>query len=569
MSASIIDKKGNIIYTAPKIGFTHFTEGLCRVLIDNPNGGYKFGYIDQTGKLVIPYQYEDADFFKGGVARVKKNGLWGLINSTGKLICPFYHNEDYVESVPTIHDGIICKWENDPKDKNKAKLSYIDINGNVVIDTSDYSYIDDFCNGYARVKKSDNTCALIDTKGKVVIPFGAYDFIGEVHCGVAQVEKYINHNIHYGYVNVLGEEVIPIGKYDEFYWNKQDLDLAVVCAIKNGKYGCVDIRTGCELVPCEYDPHPKYSPAINRYTNKLITHENTTIVIKLKNHFNTTSNTIYFYNTKTYKLIKSDVLDDAGQFNENLCAVKKNGKIGFINDSCQLVIPYKFDDSSDRVSICKFEGGICEISNMFIDKQGNIIKKFDKSYHHFMYIGDGTYCCNKYRNYSKNISLPGVALVNLKGDTIFEGYSAETYPIKSEFPIAVIDENISYNNNTWRFIDKNGKTAFPYVLNKGYRFVNGFAVINETIAAKKRHQEKDNKRTTEDITNQVEEYIFCPKCGRKILADKIICPHCYVKVRNYKVKPYDNNKRKHRSCGCVVFIILLLLSGGYIMGSII
>ena len=81
-------------------------------------------------------------------------------------------------------------------------------------------------------------------------------------------------------------------------------------------------------------------------------------------------------------------------------------------------------------------------------------------------------------------------------------------------------------------------------------------------------QEKDKKRTTEDITNQVEEYIFCPKCGRKILADKIICPHCYVKVRNYKVKPYDSNKRKHQSCGCVVFIILLLLagaSGGFIL----
>lgn len=72
MSQHIIDKRGNIIYSAPKIGYTYFSEGLCHVFKETPGGGCKFGYIDTTGKLVIPYQFDDADFFKGGVARVKK-----------------------------------------------------------------------------------------------------------------------------------------------------------------------------------------------------------------------------------------------------------------------------------------------------------------------------------------------------------------------------------------------------------------------------------------------------------------------------------------------------------------
>ena len=93
--------------------------------------------------------------------------------------------------------------------------------------------------------------------------------------------------------------------------------------------------------------------------------------------------------------------------------------------------------------------------------------------------------------------------------------------------------------------------------------------IKEEQEAKKRAQVEAKKTKAKAKKEHVEEYIACPKCGRKIRANSVTCPHCYVKVRNYKVKPYDDNKRKHHSCGCVVFIILLLLSGGYIMGSII
>ena len=79
MSAHIIDKQGNIIYSASKIGYTYFSEGLCCVLKEKSTGGYMFGYIDTTGKLVIPYQFDDADFFQSGVARVKKGDKWGFI----------------------------------------------------------------------------------------------------------------------------------------------------------------------------------------------------------------------------------------------------------------------------------------------------------------------------------------------------------------------------------------------------------------------------------------------------------------------------------------------------------
>ena len=51
----------------------------------------KYGYIDKTGKLVIPCQWEDAmDFHLGGAGVKDKNGKWGCIDKTGKIIKDFH-----------------------------------------------------------------------------------------------------------------------------------------------------------------------------------------------------------------------------------------------------------------------------------------------------------------------------------------------------------------------------------------------------------------------------------------------------------------------------------------------
>ena len=40
----------------------------------------RFGYIDKTGKLVIPAQFDDADNFSEGLAGVYTHGKWGYIS---------------------------------------------------------------------------------------------------------------------------------------------------------------------------------------------------------------------------------------------------------------------------------------------------------------------------------------------------------------------------------------------------------------------------------------------------------------------------------------------------------
>jgi len=54
----------------------------------------KYGFIDNNGKLVIPFNYEDAQLFYEGLAFVKKNGKYGYINQNGEVVIDFIY-ENY------------------------------------------------------------------------------------------------------------------------------------------------------------------------------------------------------------------------------------------------------------------------------------------------------------------------------------------------------------------------------------------------------------------------------------------------------------------------------------------
>ena len=46
----------------------------------------KYGYINKTGKVVLPAQFEFAEKFYEGLAVVKQGGKRGFIDATGKIV---------------------------------------------------------------------------------------------------------------------------------------------------------------------------------------------------------------------------------------------------------------------------------------------------------------------------------------------------------------------------------------------------------------------------------------------------------------------------------------------------
>lgn len=66
-----------------------FCDGLARVELDG-----LYGYVDSTGEVVIPIEYDDTDYdFYKGIVNVKKNGKWGAIDKSNNILVPLKYSK--------------------------------------------------------------------------------------------------------------------------------------------------------------------------------------------------------------------------------------------------------------------------------------------------------------------------------------------------------------------------------------------------------------------------------------------------------------------------------------------
>ena len=109
------DKTGKIAINPQFDLADDFQEGLARIKL-----GDKWGYIDKNGKRVINPQFEDAKDFQEGLARVQLGSKWGYIDKNGnRIINPqFDYAWDFKEGLAGIQLG--------------DKYGYIDKNGKIV-----------------------------------------------------------------------------------------------------------------------------------------------------------------------------------------------------------------------------------------------------------------------------------------------------------------------------------------------------------------------------------------------------------------------------------------------------
>ena len=237
-----------------------------------PTGEAIYGYMDATGKMVIPAECVDVNNFSSGVARVIRNDQIQFIDKDGKSIGDFpatYYPDDYF-----YYDRL---WVQDP---NTNLLGLMDKQFNLTVPAKykELGYCGD--NGYCWCSSDGNLYGFVDRDGKEVIPAQyvfCYTFSGGVNSvGVAQA----NGDTLYGIINSAGEYLLePQAMFlesinDGFfaYWvngycglmdkNGNRLTEAVytylwefsdgmVCFNKDGKLGYLN-QQGTELVPATY-----------------------------------------------------------------------------------------------------------------------------------------------------------------------------------------------------------------------------------------------------------------------------------------------------------------------------
>lgn len=76
-----IDRTGKMVIPAGFDAARDFSEGLAAVRVKG-----KWGYVDRTGKIVIPAQFEAASSFYNGLATACINGLVASIDKTGRVV---------------------------------------------------------------------------------------------------------------------------------------------------------------------------------------------------------------------------------------------------------------------------------------------------------------------------------------------------------------------------------------------------------------------------------------------------------------------------------------------------
>ena len=331
-----INKDGEVVIDFQFDWADCFSEGLARVRIGNRNTG-KWGFVDKTGKIVIAPQFDEVSSFSEGLAMIRigdgGNRKYGFINKKGEYVIePIYrYASSFSEGLAMVCDG--------------NAYGFIDKNGNIVIDIQ-FGAAYDFSEGLAAVMTQDNVWGYIDHNGDFVI-MPQIQYTKGFSEGLAAVIK--DNKI--GFVDKSGNMIIE------------------VCDYENGRHFGMN---------AEFEYIHNVFPSCWGYQiyNYMKFVEGVACVRRPCDEFMNRSYTTYI--DENGELVGLPC-SDGQNFSEGLAAIKEgtgdnNGKkYGYINEKGKLVINYQFEDAED------FNNGRARVliggKMAYINQQGAIIWK--------------------------------------------------------------------------------------------------------------------------------------------------------------------------------------------------
>ncbi|MBU4233778.1 MAG: WG repeat-containing protein [Proteobacteria bacterium] len=323
--AGYMDRTGKIVIPPRFDGVTGFREGLASVKV-----GEKWGVIDQQGKMVVPPQFDEVKSFFEGMALARFQKKYGFIDRNGKIVIqPQFRLAGY------FAEGLAWVEVDD-------KCGYIDPSGTMVLPPK-YEAARSFSEGLAPVK-TNGKWGYIDKSGKLVIA-PRFDSASPFRQGLAEIGIGGQLDVKFGFINRQGTLIIPLQPFGEVFFSEGLL--AVPDDL--GKWGFRD-ATGKWVIP------PRFDAACCFYEGLAF------VAVKEK----------YGFIDKTGKLVIPLRYEGVEKgFSEGLAAVEVQGKWGYIDKQGKMVIPPKFDRP------WPFKGGLAEViqgeTEGYIDRNGKFI----------------------------------------------------------------------------------------------------------------------------------------------------------------------------------------------------
>ncbi len=297
-----------------------------RILIIS-NGFY--GFVDNTGREVIPAIYEGASDFEDGEATIMQNGLFGKINKEGETVIPAEYQEisGPAEGFYTVMSG--DKW------------GYINRHNQQLTDKI-YDLAIPFTSGLGIVKQK-NRYGAIDRAGNEIIPVVfdniMVDSIGVpvavcLHGHQAAIDE--NRNIDF---TELYDEFHPYGEL-----GPENLALVKI----DDKYGLIDKKFN-EVAAIKYSRIFPFREGLARVKNEdgfnYVTPEGKEL---LKSPLNSAEDYVGEYALASQNSVPG-VVDHKGRFQKvnftgGIGIIKRNGKLALISPGGVLLNDYLYDE---------------------------------------------------------------------------------------------------------------------------------------------------------------------------------------------------------------------------------
>lgn len=455
----------------------YFIDELALVSkMDTSAGVEKFGFINKTGKIVVPLKYDGADQFDQGLSKVRLGGeydsdidnyvggKYGLVDKTGKEVVKVHY-----DAVSKFSEGLALVGIIDTAAKI-IKYGYINKLGFEVIKPK-YQEAYNFDKGLAIVV-FENKTGIIDKTGKVVVS-PKYDNID----GFNDVMYLVTLNEKKGLIDRLGKVVV-----DTLYNEIDPFNNGLAAVQKDNKYGYIDI-TGKVIIPLKYNyafdfgkDHPGFGSV--------------ELDVDLQKE--------YFWVNKT-----GDQFESVSLLTDGMARIQSGNKYGFANKNGTVVVPLKYD------FVKEFKNGYAAV---FLNKKIGFIDNTGKeivapTYDWFSGIEDGygSFQLNgKYGFVDKTgkeivpptydevyVASKGLAPVKLNNQFGYVDVSGKIIiPIKYEYAgsfagdTTYVNIGRTYDNfknpvikGKWGLIDRTGKEIIPIKYDNIYGKAGGLTYI--------------------------------------------------------------------------------------------
>lgn len=212
-----IDKTGKVVMSPQCDSYSaQFSEGLC--VAQDVNGKITEGYMDRSGKVVIPFRFDDCRRFREGRAAVSVKDKWGFIDRSGKVVVKPQFDEvgDFSEGMACVNLGGTQPFSEPSGPLAYGKWGYIGRDGRFVIKPKKGIYrARRFSEGLARIC-TNGKWGYMDTRGNIAIQ-PQFDEAGDFSQGLARVGIYERGLASF----IVSEPIVETGYIDhsgEYVW---------------------------------------------------------------------------------------------------------------------------------------------------------------------------------------------------------------------------------------------------------------------------------------------------------------------------------------------------------------